>query len=117
MLGLGVHGVFKSRIPCGMRGLKFTSAMINADDCDSRIPCGMRGLKSDHVLQTCGALFRRIPCGMRGLKFEKDVSRNGQTASHSLRNAWIEIFIPALVAWVLLCRIPCGMRGLKLPEI
>jgi len=34
------------RIPCGMRGLKFSEKLYEDERHDSRIPCGMRGLKS-----------------------------------------------------------------------
>ena len=58
---------FESRIPRGMRGLKwvicnrFTRVLC-------RIPRGMRGLKCNRFKCTLSTFFSRIPRGMRGLK-------------------------------------------------
>jgi len=94
-----------------MRGLKFRLVLLS-DAYVSRIPCGMRGLKffglckyrqwtESHSLRNAWIEIRgregvgrsgrrRIPCGMRGLKYQDSGPEN-----HEPR------------------RIPCGMRGLK----
>ena len=59
----------------------------------------------------------RIPYGMRGLKC-LDVDRQiFETASHPIRDAWIEIIYYLNDLDLKPCRIPYGMRGLKLVEL
>ena len=82
--------ILQSRIPRGMRGLKFKKAQFKTLDELRRIPRGMRGLKLKLQVTTILTFYRRIPRGMRGLKCTR-----------------------GLVIKNIDCRIPRGMRGLK----
>ena len=81
----------------------------------SRIPHGMRGLKykkADRIWRES----RRIPHGMRGLKYRIAAYNSGIAESHPAWDAWIEISDcwcchdcvplshPAWDAWIEICR-------------
>ena len=105
--------IVASRIPYGMRGLKYTTygmAMrnkkshpirdawieilqqwISQTQGKCRIPYGMRGLKSgtDHL--ACPDLARRIPYGMRGLKYDNRVRPDLHYRSYPIWDTCIEM--------------------------
>ena len=62
---------------------------------------------------TCASSSGRSPYGERGLKCEVAAGNGPETASLSLRRAWIEILGTRCHRDSLACRSPYGERGLK----
>ena len=75
-----------------MRGLKFSIHGRNRRrSAKSRIPYGMRGLKYANIKCRVIKDAGRIPYGMRGLKLPGRQKTVEEIESHPIRDAWIEI--------------------------
>ena len=84
--------------------------------CKSRIPHGVRGLKFC-AMALIYNLNRRIPHGVRGLKFAETLTEPYLLPSHPSRGAWIEIWLYNKGRNKEGRRIPHGVRGLKFDHV